>query len=407
MADQPARTDVKDTATDPYQGYEELRRQCPVAHVKQPNGLEMYLVTRYEDAHEALADPRLAKDAKHGVAAMVASGAPLPKPGAPNLANHMLASDPPEHTRLRRLVSREFTARRVEQMRGRVQEITDGLLDALVAKVAAGTEVVDLLTDFAFPLPMTVISELLGVPAVDRDRFRAWSRTILLPLGTPGQTEGLAELTGYLTDLIQAKRENPSDDLFSDLVRANEEDRLSDAELVGTAILMVIAGHDTTVNLIANGTLALLRHPDQLALLREKPELLPGAVEEFLRYDAPLERATPRWALEDMEIGGVTVPKGGFVSIVLGSANRDGDAFEDADTLDITRAGDSRHLAFGHGIHFCLGAPLARMEGQLAIGGLLDRTASLELAVDESELTWRQSIVMRGLESLPVRVTLA
>jgi cytochrome P450 len=404
MADDEARPDVKETESDPYAGYRRLRQECPVSKVRQGNGLEIFLVTRYEESKEALTDPRLAKDPVHGAAMMAASGAPLPKKGGPNLANHMLASDPPRHTRLRRLVSKEFTARRVEGMRERVQQITDELIDGMLAGLESGTGEVDLLTELAFPLPMTVISELLGVPLADRDKFRGWSRTILLPLGTPGQAEGLQEMTGYLANLIAAKREEPGGDLFSALVRANEEDRLTDEELVGTAILMVIAGHDTTVNLIANGTLALLRHPDQLRLLREDPALLPNAIEEFLRYDAPLERATPRWATEDVEIAGTPVPKGSLVSVVLGSANRDEGEFEDGERLDLART-DGRHLAFGHGIHFCLGAPLARLEGQIAIGTLLDRTSGLELAVPADELRWRQSIVMRGLESLPVRVS--
>ncbi|HEX2314406.1 MAG TPA: cytochrome P450 [Thermomonospora sp.] len=400
------RLDVKDTGADPYPEYRRLRQECPVSRVRGGNGLEAYLVTRYEDAREALNDARLAKDPRHGAAMMAASGAPLPKPDGPNLANHMLASDPPEHTRLRRLLVREFTPRRVEGMRGRVQEITDGLAENVRRRVAEGAEVVDLLTEFAFPLPMSVISELLGIPLEDMDRFRDWSRAILLPLGTPGQAEGLRELSGYLGELMAAKKAAPGEDLFSALAAAEEEDRLSPAELIGTAILMIIAGHDTTVNLIANGLLALLRHPDQLALLRERRDLLPDAIEEFLRYDAPLERATARWAVEDVEIAGTTIPKGSLVSIVLGSANRDEGAFAGGEAFDITRSSDNRHIAFGHGIHYCIGAPLARLEGQVAFNTLLDAFPTLELAVPEEDLRWRHSIVMRGLESLPVRVGL-
>jgi cytochrome P450 len=398
-------TDVKDTGEDPYPVYAKLRAECPVTKVRNANGIEAYLVTRYEDAREALTDPRLGKDPKHGAAMMAASGAPLPKADGPNLANHMLVADPPDHTRLRRLLVREFTPRRVELLRPRIQEITDRLADRVESLVKDGADEVDLLAEFAFPLPMSVISELLGVPLADLPKFREWGKAILLPLGTPGQADGLKDLTGYLAELMANKRARPGDDLFSALVAAQDDDRLSPRELIGTAILMIIAGHDTTVNLIANGTLALLRHPGQLALLRERRELLPDAVEEFLRYDAPLERATARWATEDIEIAGTPVPKGSLVSVVLGSANRDREAFAGGEDFDITRSSDNRHVAFGHGIHFCVGAPLARLEGAIAFGALLDRFAHLELAVPPESLRWRHSIVMRGLESLPVRLT--
>jgi cytochrome P450 len=401
--------DVKDTGEDPYPVYSRMREECPVGRVRNANGIEAYLVTRYEDARQALADPRLGKDPKHGAAMMAASGVPLPKPGATNLANHMLASDPPDHTRLRRLLVREFTPRRVEALRPRIQQLTDELADRVESRVAAGEDVVDLVAEFAFPLPMSVISELLGVPLADLQKFRRWGRAILLPLGTPGQAEGLQELSGYLAELLAAKKADPGDDLFSALAVAQDEDRLSPQELIGTAILLIIAGHDTTVNLIANGTLALLRHPDQLAELRRRRELLPDAIEEFLRYDAPLERATARWATEDLEIAGTAVPKGSLVSVVLGSANRDTCAFAGGEDFDIsrpTRDVENRHIAFGHGLHFCVGAPLARLEGLIAFGTLLDRFPRLELAVGEEDLRWRHSIVMRGLESLPVRVGL-
>jgi len=332
---------------------------------------------------------------------------PLPKPDGPNLANHMLASDPPDHTRLRRLLVREFTPRRVEALRPRIQQITDELAARVEQRIADGEEVIDLVAEFAFPLPMSVISELLGVPLSDLGKFREWGRAILLPLGTPGQAEGLKELTGYLAELLAKKKADPGDDLFSALAAAQDEDRLTPRELIGTAILLIIAGHDTTVNLIANGLLALLRHPDQLRLLRERRDLLPNAVEEFLRYDAPLERATARWATEDLEIAGTSVPQGSLVSIVLGSANRDECAFSGSEDFDIARESDNRHIAFGHGIHFCVGAPLARLEGAVAFATILDRFPTFELAVPYEDLRWRHSIVMRGLESLPVRVVTA
>lgn len=407
MTERDPRHDAAgDAGGDPYPYYAGLRRECPVAKVRQGNGMEMYLVTRYEDARAALNDARLGKNPKHGAAMLAASGAPLPKESGSNLAGHMLASDPPEHTRLRGLLAREFTARRVEVMRERVQRTADELVDGIADRLSDGQGVVDLLTEFAFPLPMTVIADLLGIPLADKDKFRAWSQAVLLPLGTPGKAEGVQEFSAYLADLMQAKKAAPGDDLFSALAAAEGDDKLSPQELIGTAILMIIAGHDTTVNLIANGTLALLRHPEQLKLLRDSPELLPDAIEEFLRYDAPLERATARWAVEDMEIAGTPVPKGSFVNVVLGSANRDEAAFPDADRLDITRRGGNRHIAFGRGIHHCIGAPLARLEGELAIGTLLRRFGTLELDVAPEELRYRQSIVMRSLTALPVRVAL-
>ncbi|RVX38763.1 cytochrome P450 [Nonomuraea polychroma] len=398
-------SDVNGGGEDPYSFYAQLRKECPVAKVRQGNGMDVYLVTRFEDAKEALCDARLAKDPRHGAAMLAASGVPLPKEGGAKLAGQMLASDPPEHTRLRRLVSKEFTVRRVERMREHIQALADQLADDLAGRLENGRGVVDLVADYAFPLPMAVIAELLGIPLADKDKFRAWSQAVLLPLGAPGKAEGAREFSGYLATLMEAKKADPGDDLFSALAVAAEDDRLSPDELIGTAILMIIAGHDTTVNLIANGMLALVRHPDQLKLLRDSPAMLPDAIDEFLRYDAPLERASARWAVEDMEIAGTFIPKGSFVSVVLGSANRDENVFGDGDRLDLTRQENHRHLAFGRGIHHCIGAPLAKLEGELAIGTLLRRFGSFELAVDPGELRWRQSIVMRSLESLPVRVS--
>lgn len=397
--------DVSGGGEDPYSFYAALRKERPVAKVRQPNGMDVYLVTRFEDAKEALSDARLAKDPKHGAAMLAASGVPLPKEGGAKLAGQMLASDPPEHTRLRRLVSKEFTVRRVERMRDHVQALSDQLADDLASRVRSGQDVVDLVVDYAFPLPMAVISELLGIPLADKGKFRAWSQAILLPLGAPGKAEGVREFSAYLARLMEEKRAAPGDDLFSALAVAADEDRLSPDELIGTAILMIIAGHDTTVNLIANSALALLRHPDQLKLLRDDPGLLPAAIDEFLRYDAPLERASARWATEDMEIAGTFIPRGSFVSVVLGSANRDENVFPDGGRLDLARKESHRHLAFGRGIHHCIGAVLAKIEGEVALATLLRRFGSLELAVDPGELRWRQSIVMRSLESLPVRLT--
>ncbi|GDY32077.1 cytochrome P450 family protein [Gandjariella thermophila] len=389
MRDQP-------TVADPYPWYARLRTEAPVCRVRQEGGLEIYLVTRYEDARRALTDPRLSKNPEVGAETLAAAGEHTYRAVAVALAGNMLGTDPPEHTRLRRLLSAAFTQRRVEGLRPRVQAITDGLLDAV-----SGRREVDLMDALAFPLPITVICELLGVPAADRDDFRRWTTASLLPYGRPAQADGTRALNEYLAALIKAKRDRPSDDLISALITASADGRLSADEVLANAVLLLIAGHETTVNLIGNGVLALLREPHLWRELRRDPGLVPGAVEELLRYDGPVERATSRFAAEDVEIAGVTVPKGSVVIVALGSADRDPERFPDPDTVDLRR-GENPHLAFGHGIHYCLGAPLARMEGQIAIGTLLRRFPDLALAAPAGALVWRESRLMRGLTALPV-----
>jgi len=288
----------------------------------------------------------------------------------------MLNSDPPDHERLRRLVNKAFTSRRIEQLRPRIEEITDGLLADI-----GPTADVDLLDVFAFPLPITVICELLGVPTKDRDDFRAWSNA-LVSGGIPAaeiQAAGAA-MAGYLSDLIEAKRAEPGADMMSALVHAHDaDDRLDHAELVAMAFLLLVAGHETTVNLIANGMLALITNPDQLAALRADRGLLPGAIEEFLRFESPVKNATFRFTSEPTELAGVTIPGREFVVLSLGSANRDPDRYADPDHLNIERD-TSGHMAFGHGIHYCLGAPLARLEAEIAFNRLLDTYDRIELA---------------------------
>ena len=263
----------------------------------------------------------------------------------------------------------------------------------------------DLIGDFAFPLPITVIAELLGVPAEDRNRFREWSDAAVSGNATKEYLEGvliphMRAFADYL--LFKEKREEPRDDLISALVRAEKAgEKLSEDELLGMVFLLLVAGHETTVNLIGNGTLALLRHPDQLERLRNDPSLIKAAVEELLRYDGPVETSTERFAKEDVAIGGTVIPKGEMVLVVIAAADRDPERFHDTDTLDITRA-DNKHLAFGKGIHHCLGAPLARMEGQIAIGTLLRRMPNLRLKEPPELLAWRPGMVLRGLKALPV-----
>jgi cytochrome P450 len=398
----PVRLD-REFVQDPHELYRRLRGQAPVHRAILPRGLKVWLVTRYEEARDALADPRLHKDVRRGRELFgrhtTATGGNA-TPAVQEIAAHMLNSDPPDHTRLRRLVAKAFTARRVELMRPRIEEITGDLLDGL-----AGRERMDLIDGFAFPLPVTVICELLGVPDADRDDFRAWSNALVSNDGRTVISEAALAMGSYLAGLIKGKRDDPADDMLTALVqvRDDDNDRLDEVELVSMAFLLLVAGHETTVNLIGNGVLALLRHPDQLEALCKDPDLLPGAVEEFLRYEGPVNMATMRYTTEPVRLGGVEIPAGEFVVVAMGSANRDGDRFTDADHFDITR-GSGGHLAFGHGIHFCLGAPLARLEGQIAIGRLLERFPKLTLAVDPAELRWRDSALLRGLESLPVRL---
>ena len=380
---------------DPYPTYRRLLAEDPVHH--SPMGF--WVLTRYEDVVAALRDPRLAKEA---IAAFVAArfGAPMPAMGL-----SMLDRDPPDHTRLRSLVSKAFTPRVVDGLRPRVQQIVDGLLDGVRD---AGT--MDLIEEFAYPIPVNVICEMLGVPVEDHERFKGWSLdiargldSILLPPDSDVPKRSAAARTGladYFRELIARRRVAPRADLLSGLIAAEEAgDKLSENELLATCILLLIAGHETTVNLIGNGTLALLRHPDQLRRLRDNPALIGSAIEELLRFDGPVQR-TARIPSEDVVIDGRKIPKGEMVMPFIGAADRDPAQFPDPDRLDIGRA-DNRHIAFGWGIHFCLGAPLARVEGQIAINTLLQRLPELALATDTPE--FRQSLTLRGLKSLPVK----
>ncbi|NKZ06701.1 cytochrome P450 family protein [Actinomadura latina] len=380
---------------DPYTVYAELRERGPVHPIDFPRGATAFLVVDHEHGRAALNDPRLSKDVAHSA---------VPVNGEQFFGGTMLAMDPPDHTRLRGLMAKAFTAGRVEKLRPRVQEIADALLDGIAARGGA-----DLIEDLAVPLPVQVICELLGVPASDRARFRAWTAVLTVPALTAearaSRRDAAREFNGYLSEAIAARRAAPEDDLISALITARDGDSaLAEAELLAAIALLLIAGHETTVNLIGNGVLALLQAPGQLELLRTRPELLPSAIEELLRYDGPVERASQRIALVDMEIAGTPIPKGAWVHVSLGAADRDPAAFDDPDRLDVTRA-PKRHVAFGHGLHFCLGAPLARLEGQIAIGGLLARFPGLALAVPPADLRHhRTGSIVRGLVTLPVRV---
>ncbi|MFE2583859.1 cytochrome P450 [Streptomyces sp. NPDC059378] len=377
---------------DPHPFLAELREQGPVHKVRDANGGEFWLVVGHEAARAALADPRLSKD-------MRKLGWDLND--ADLIGRHMLVSDPPEHTRLRRLVSREFTPRRVEALAPRVQEITDGLLDAMLKQPAGRA---DLVASLAYPLPITVICELLGVPDMEREEFRRWSNEVVAPTSEEAAVRAFGELGSFLTSLIEKKHRAPGDDLMSALIRTTEEDgdRLSSGELVGMAFLLLVAGHETTVNLISNGVRALLTHPEQLAALRADMSLLDGAIEEMLRYDGPLESATNRCTTEPVEIAGTVVPAREPVLISLAAAHRDPNRYEAPDTFDIRR--DARgHLGFGHGIHYCIGAPLARLEGRIALRSLLERCPELALDTRPAALEWLPGLLIRGTRTLPVR----
>ncbi|MFD4131497.1 cytochrome P450 [Streptomyces goshikiensis] len=386
---------------DPFPLYRHLREDGPVRRVVIAGGLDAWVVTRYEDGLAALSDSRLSSDVRDASDARLLRQ--LPTSGGESLMGNMLRSDPPDHTRLRRLVSKAFTAHRVAGMRPRIQAITDQLLDALAPAGRA-----DLVADFALPLPVTVISELLGVPVDDRHDFQRWTNRIVTRGAEPPDpavvNEAYQHMRAYVTELVHAKRAAPGDDLLSGLIAArDEEQRLTEDELVAMVFLLLAAGHITTVNLISGGIAMLLTHPGQLDLLRSDPELLPGAIEEFLRYDGPVSPGIARFAREDVEIAGVTVPRGATVLIGSAIADRDPARFPDPERLDITRQ-DNAHLAFGHGIHYCLGAPLARLEGQIAIAAALRRLPGLALAVAPDEIRWRPG-GLRGPESLPVTFT--
>ncbi|WP_181809631.1 cytochrome P450 family protein, partial [Streptomyces shenzhenensis] len=385
----PATVDPAELLADPYTGYARLREAGPVHRVAGTDGLPAWLVTRYEDVRQALADPRLSLD-KANAGPGGYRGLALP----PALDANLLNMDPPDHTRVRRLVSRAFTPRRVALLREPVRRTADALLDAM-----APLGRTDLIAAYAAPLPIAVICELLGVPAEDRPDLRAWTDALVVP--DPARPERAKEAVGallaFFSLLLARKRAEPADDLLSAMIAVrDEEDRLSEDELMSLAFLILFAGYENTVHLIGNATLALLRNPGQLAALRADPERLGPAVEELARYDGPAPLAIRRFPTEDVTIGGVTVPAGETVLLSLAAAHRDPRRFPDPDRLDIGRDATG-HLALGHGIHYCLGAPLARLETEIALGALLERFPRLGLDVPVDRLVWRPSMRTRGL----------
>jgi len=381
---------------NPYPFYHRLRAADAVHQT--PMGL--WVLTRYDDVVTALRDPRFGREGFEQMLAAV-YGDDTTNASRPR---SMLFRDPPDHTRLRGLVSQAFTPRVIERMRSHIQEIVDRLLDR-----AQNAKAMDVIEDLAYPLPVTVICEMLGVPTEAHAGIRQWSADIARSLDAIGMPsdEGVVKrgrlarqaMLDYFRGIIPERRQNPRDDLLSLLIAAEEQgDKLTEGELLITCNLLFVAGHKTTVNLIGNGLFALLNHPDQLDKLRENPTLIPSVVEELLRYDSPVQR-TARITNTDVELDGRKIAKGSMVIAAIGAANRDPAHFPDPDRLDITRR-DNRHIAFGFGIHFCLGAPLARLEGQIAIGTLLLRMPGLKLATSAPE--WRESSTLRGLKALPV-----
>ncbi len=403
---------AQETKRDPAAFFAQMRAQAPLYHFTDFFGMggEAWIATSYDDAALILRDPRFIKDAHKVTPSGDRPSATHQLPPRAEVfawRRDMLTTDPPDHTRLRNLVSKAFTPRVIELLRPRIQQIADGLLDGTQDRGH-----MDLIGEFAFPLPITVICELLGIPVEERKQFRTWTQTLLIETATASAPEGPDEqaarvaaaeaFTHYIKTLLAEKRAHPGSDLTSQLVQAEDQgDALSEVELMSTIFLLIVAGHETTVNLIGNGMLVLLQHPDQLRLLRQDPSLLPSAVEELLRYTGPVSLATPRWASEDITLHGQVIRQGEMVLVALIGANTDPQQFHDPDLLDLTRA-EHEHLAFGKGIHYCLGAPLARLEGQIAIGTLLRRLPDLRLASDPEQLVWTRTPILRGLTSLPV-----
>jgi cytochrome P450 len=377
---------------NPYPAFAQMREETPAYKTNLPSGEEVYVVTRYSDVVAGLKDVRLVKNIANARAGKVQ--------GAVNSSN-MLKADPPEHTRLRALAHAAFTPKVVNQMRDRIQELTDELIDVVAKKGE-----MDLIEEFAFPLPINVICEMLGVPKQDAPLFRHWSQATvaaeLLSKEEPEMIPELYELLQYLDKLTRERAENLGDDFISDLIRVEADgEKLTHTELVSTTALLLGAGHETTVNLIGNGMFMLLQDGEQLEKLKANPDLIKPAVEELLRFVNPVQYVN-RYASEALEIGGMNIPKGAHLLLAIAAANHDSAYTHEPESLDLTH-GDTRHVAFGLGIHYCLGAPLARLEGEIAFATLLRRLPNIHLAVAPAQIEWRPSITLRGLHSLPVK----
>ncbi|HYO03269.1 MAG TPA: cytochrome P450 [Mycobacterium sp.] len=403
-ADDLAAVDVTAPSfkANPFPFYARLRDEAPVFPVTVPRMGRAWLVTRYDDVVGVLRDERLVKNPREAMTPeQLKKVRTLPKMLSV-LQTGLLSTDGNDHARLRALVRHAFTARRIEQMREQAQVLADELLDAALRRGG-----MDVIADYALPIPLVLIGRILGVPEKDNPKFSKWSTTLI---SSPERRNPLTAVPSilmflrYLRALIAERTARPADDLISATAAAREGgDRLTADEILAMCVLLLTAGHETTRNLIATGTLALLQNPDQLGRLRDDPTLTGKGVEELLRFTVPAETATERYAREDISIAGTTIPRGSLVLAVLASANRDPAYFEDPDTLDVGR-NPNRHLSFGQGVHYCLGAPLARLEGQVAIETLLRRAPALRLGVASDQLNWRGGIILRGLTALPVLV---
>ncbi len=387
---------------NPHEVYAQMRRDQPICPLIGPvSGNVFWFFTRYDDCIAAFKDPRIGKELhKH-----LAPGEKHPfgenDPNFDAINRHLLNLDPPDHTRLRALVHKAFTPALVENLRGRIQTIADDLIDAALAK---NTGEMDLIADYGFPLPITVIAEMLGIPAEDRDRFREWTKAILFGRDQEDARIKVFEFVGYMNEMIDQHIAQPKEDLLTALLGAEEAgDKLDRMELMSMIFLLLVAGHETTVNLIGNGMYTLFTHPDQLAMLRANPHLMKNAVEEMLRFEGPVEVATTRFTLDEVTINGTTIPKGYPVMISMLSADRDDSYFANPNVFDITRE-PNRHIAFGNGIHFCVGAPLARLEGSIAMGTLLKRLPELRANEDSiAGIKWSDNLLIRSIQT-PLKV---
>ncbi|MEM7129223.1 MAG: cytochrome P450 [Chloroflexota bacterium] len=388
---------------NPFPTYAEMRQNSPVCYHPGIDGEnKIWFVTGAKEVETVLRDhKRFVKNWRNTLTPEELAEQGEPSELVKLLDQHMLNLDSGDHARLRGLINKAFTPRMVNQMQGRVQSIADSLLDEFAHLGQA-----DLIDTYAFPLPIVVIMEMLGIPVEDRQQFRIWSHAFIAPTINDEEWQNarqlLTDFTNFLRDVFDERRRAPQDDLISGLIEAEEAgDKLSEAELFGMVILLIVAGHETTTNLIGNGVLALLQYPDQLAKLMQDPTLIDSAIEEMLRYDGPVERATMRFAAEDIELGGQCIQRKDAVSVALSSANRDDKRFDAPNAFDITRQ-NNKHLGFGYGVHYCVGAQLARMEGAIAIKSLFQRLPHLRLDVPVESLTWDTVPIIRGMKEMPM-----
>lgn len=388
---------------DPFPTFARMRAEAPIHAHEAPDGTTIWYITRYEHVTAVLRDDiNFCKDPRNAFDGQESGKNARRSSAHQRINENMLFSDPPDHTRLRSLVSQAFTPHRIQSLAPRVRTIADDLL-----KQVAPLGHMELIGSYALPLPVYVICDMLGIPETDRDSVADWSQAIISPgsrnLNYSARKRKVRALTAYLEDMFAQRKTQPQDDLVTALVHAEEAgDRFSDTELSSMVALLLVTGHETTVNLIGNGTLALLRHPQQLALLLDNPALWPAAIEELLRYDGPVETSTSRWARQDVRFEGQAIKRGDQVRVVLTSANRDEVQFIRAHELDLQRK-ENKHLAFGLGIHYCLGAPLARLEGLIALRHLFAHLPQLRLANAEANLAWRSGVLFRGLERLDLQ----